>query len=138
MSECGEENMKRIGWMIVVTLCFVLVPMSVTLGSTVAASGQLIAQPNKVSDPDVGVQPKLSDLWLEDRFSPVQTHTPHFHANGTHQCQSKTSIGHTCEVEGEFTDCDEAYQKLKMNDCCSHTKEGGASSGFTMGSCMPR
>jgi hypothetical protein len=65
-------------------------------------------------------------------------HTPHFHAKGTHQCQSKTSIGHTCVVEGEFLDCDEAYHKLKMDDCCGQTKEGGASSGFTLDSCVPQ
>lgn len=54
-----------------------------------------------------------------------EPHTPHFSAKGTHQCQSKTAIGHTCEVEGEFTDCDEAYQELKMEACCSTTKDEG-------------
>lgn len=63
--------------------------------------------------------------------------TPSFHAKGTHMCQSKTSIGHECVVEGDFNDCDEAYHKLKMQDCCSTTKEGGASSGFTLNSCVP-
>jgi hypothetical protein len=63
--------------------------------------------------------------------------TPTFHAKGTHMCQSKTSIGHECIVEGDFNDCDEAYQKLKMQDCCSKTKDGGASSGFTLNSCIP-
>ena len=68
----------------------------------------------------------------------VTQETPHFHAKGTHKCQSTTSIGHTCEVEGESVDCNEAYYKLKMQDCCSQTKEGGSSIGFAIDSCVPQ
>jgi hypothetical protein len=67
-----------------------------------------------------------------------QQNTPTFHAKGTHTCQSKTSIGHECVVEGDFNDCDEAYHKLKMQDCCSSTKEGGATSGFVLNYCYPK
>ena len=68
----------------------------------------------------------------------TQQNTPTFHAKGTHTCQSSTSIGHECIVEGDFNDCDEAYHKLKMQDCCSSTKEGGASSGFVLNYCYPK
>lgn len=70
-------------------------------------------------------------------FAAAFQETPHFRAGGTHQCQSSTSIGHKCKVEGEFHDCDEAYRKLKMEDCCGNTKEGGGSIGFTLDYCSP-
>jgi hypothetical protein len=56
-------------------------------------------------------------------------------AYGTHQCQSQTSIGHTCQVSSLVTDCAEAYAVLKRQDCCGSTKEGGVSIGFTLGNC---
>ena len=68
----------------------------------------------------------------------AQQNTPSFYAKGTHQCQSKTSIGHTCKVDGYFNDCDEAFRKLKMQDCCPNSKYGGNSTDFTLDSCTPR
>ena len=77
--------------------------------------------------------------------------TTSFYATGTHQCQSQSDIGHTCEVSGiDFNDCDEALFKLKADDCCPSTlkcspkpdgtkecRYGGTSIGFTMGLCVP-
>jgi hypothetical protein len=64
--------------------------------------------------------------------------TPQFHARGTHQCQSKTDIGHKCKVEGwSYHDCDQAFHELQQDDCCPSTKEGGGSIGFTLDFCSP-
>jgi hypothetical protein len=61
-----------------------------------------------------------------------------FRADGTHTCQSKESIGHTCQSWGtQFNSCDEAAVKLKADDCCPRTKEKGSSIKFTMGKCTP-
>ena len=49
---------------------------------------------------------------------------------------SKTSIGHTCEVFGLFSDANEGHFSLKNDNCCAHTSEGGGSVGFFMTSCM--
>src|SRR2546426_5567633 len=59
-----------------------------------------------------------------------------FRASGTHKCQSRTALGHSCtSFDTNFTSCDEAAQKLKLQDCCGKTKEGGASIEFVMGGC---
>lgn len=60
---------------------------------------------------------------------------PH-RANGEHQCQSVTSLGHKCETLGvNFTDCHHAFMKLKQDDCCSSTRHGGVSIGFKLTYC---
>ena len=71
-------------------------------------------------------------------------------ASGTHQCQSHTDIGHTCQVIGTAGNCDQVAESLKLDDCCSLTeictfdndgnrvcKLGGSSIGFTMDYCIP-
>ena len=46
-----------------------------------------------------------------------------YRAEGEHQCQSDQSIGHACKNLGvNFTDCNQAYSKLKMEDCCSGSR----------------
>lgn len=62
---------------------------------------------------------------------------PQLHkAEGEHQCQSPESIGHTCKNLGVgFTDCNQAFYKLKMEDCCSGSKYGGSSIGFKVLKC---
>lgn len=63
--------------------------------------------------------------------------TPQLHkAEGEHTCQSRESIGHTCKNIGVgFTDCNQAFFKLKMEDCCSGSKYGGNSIGFKILKC---
>jgi len=73
-----------------------------------------------------------------------------YNAAGNHQCQSQHNIGHTCQVQGfDYSDCNEAMIKLKMDDCCRRTQVcgpdyqtgkikcelGGTSIGFTPGYC---
>ena len=67
-----------------------------------------------------------------------------FRANGEHKCQSSTDIGHTCMNFGtNYTSCDEAYFKLKREDCCPATQKrvdgklrfGGTSIDFHVNSC---
>ena len=61
-----------------------------------------------------------------------------FRATGEHQCQSRSSIGHKCEVSGNrFHDCKDAYFSLKNEDCCGSTEGGGTSIDFKMGVCSP-
>src|SRR5262245_42185240 len=68
---------------------------------------------------------------------PKGTHVM-FRASGTHKCQSRSSIGHTCDVSGmKFHDCKEAYFSLKNEDCCPESEYGGHSIEFTMGPCGP-
>jgi len=62
--------------------------------------------------------------------------SPNFRATGKHQCQSATSIGHWCTTFGvNFSDCTEAHVKLKMQDCCHHTPQGGISIFYQPVSC---
>lgn len=63
--------------------------------------------------------------------------TPQLHkAEGEHTCQSRESIGHACKNLGVgFTDCNQAFFKLKMEDCCSGSKYGGSSIGFKITKC---
>ena len=89
-------------------------------------------------------------------FTYSQQNTPSFRAEGEHQCQSPTDIGHMCKTFGvNFNDCLEAAASLKGQDCCSSTLEctdlngdfdtidpgeckfGGRTIGFTMGICSP-
>ena len=59
-----------------------------------------------------------------------------YRAEGEHQCQSSDSIGHTCKNLGvNFTDCNQAFLKLKRDDCCSGSKYGGTSIGFKVTKC---
>lgn len=58
-------------------------------------------------------------------------------AQGTHQCQSASSIGHSCSVGGYFANCLEAQLSLGSNDCCAATPNRGTSIGFSMNSCTP-
>lgn len=62
---------------------------------------------------------------------------PQLHkAEGEHTCQSRESIGHTCKNLGVgFTDCNQAFFKLKMEDCCSGSTYGGNSIGFKLQKC---
>lgn len=78
--------------------------------------------------------------------------TPGFSASGDHICWSDTDAGHSCHVwDVGFDDCNQAYFKLKANDCCPSTRIcttdpqtgtqkctlGGTSIGFTLSSCLP-
>jgi hypothetical protein len=57
-------------------------------------------------------------------------------AVGEHTCQSRGSIGHKCTVRGNtFTDCNQATYRLRREDCCPRTRDGGNSIGFSMRSC---
>lgn len=59
-----------------------------------------------------------------------------YRAEGEHQCQSNTSLGHTCKNLGvNFTDCNQAHFKLKLEDCCSGSRWGGNSIGFKITKC---
>lgn len=59
-----------------------------------------------------------------------------YRAEGEHQCQSQASIGHTCKNLGvNFTDCNQAHFKLKLEDCCSGSRWGGNSIGFKVTKC---
>lgn len=62
---------------------------------------------------------------------------PQLHkAEGEHQCQSREAMGHTCKNLGVgFTDCNQAFYKLKMEDCCSGSKYGGSTIGFKLTKC---
>jgi hypothetical protein len=59
-----------------------------------------------------------------------------YRAEGEHQCQSAQSIGHTCKNLGvNFTDCNNAFFKLKQDDCCSGSEYGGNSISFKVTKC---
>ena len=59
-----------------------------------------------------------------------------YRAEGEHQCQSRESIGHTCKILGvNFTDCNQAFFKLKRDDCCSGSEFGGSSIQFKITKC---
>jgi|SRR5687767_3111185 len=73
-----------------------------------------------------------------------------FRAEGRHQCQSRTDLGHKCSVFGTgYTDCTQARAKLQMEDCCAATRKckkdpksgkedcrlGGSSIGFEILKC---
>jgi hypothetical protein len=59
-----------------------------------------------------------------------------YRAEGEHQCQSAQSIGHTCKTLGvNFTDCNNAFFKLKQDDCCSGSRYGGNSINFKVTKC---
>jgi hypothetical protein len=59
-----------------------------------------------------------------------------YRAEGEHQCQSSQSIGHTCKNLGvSFTDCNQAFFKLKLEDCCSGSRYGGSSIDFKLTKC---
>jgi hypothetical protein len=60
-----------------------------------------------------------------------------FYAKGTHTCQSRTRLGHKCEVRGQYTSCHDAGNSLKLDDCCANTKEGGTSIKFSLDACSP-
>lgn len=64
---------------------------------------------------------------------------PRLHkAEGEHQCQSNSSIGHTCKNLGiNFTDCNHAFYRLKADDCCSGSEYGGKSINFKVVKCSP-
>jgi hypothetical protein len=64
--------------------------------------------------------------------------TPSFFGKGTHQCQSRTSIGHKCESSGfAYVDCIAAFNALKADDCCPRTPDEGVSIDFMMNYCLP-
>jgi len=59
-----------------------------------------------------------------------------YRAEGEHQCQSHSSLGHRCETVGiNFTDCNNAFLKLQRQDCCGTSRYGGVSIGFRMTRC---
>ncbi len=59
-----------------------------------------------------------------------------YRGEGEHQCQSRESIGHTCKNLGvNFTDCNQAFFKLKLEDCCSGSKYGGTTINFKLLKC---
>jgi hypothetical protein len=59
-----------------------------------------------------------------------------YRGEGEHQCQSSQSIGHTCKNLGvNFTDCNHAFFRLKMEDCCKGSDGGGRSISFKLTKC---
>jgi hypothetical protein len=91
----------------------------------------------------------LSSIQVEEQ-SVTQQNIRLFKADGQHQCQSKTDLGHKCSVFGtEYTDCTQAAAKLKSQDCCPATRRcnkdaktgketcslGGTSIGFELLHC---
>jgi hypothetical protein len=59
-----------------------------------------------------------------------------YRAEGEHQCQSSSSIGHSCKNLGvNFTDCHQAALKLKRDDCCRGSTFGGLSLNFKLTKC---
>ena len=48
----------------------------------------------------------------------------------TISCWSETSIGHTCEVAGNYLTADEAHFKLEQINCCVDTAGGGRPNGY--------
>ena len=49
------------------------------------------------------------------------------HCTGRHQCWTTQRIGHWCRVEGrDFLDRQEAYFRLKQDDCCKYYVWEGA------------
>ena len=93
----------------------------------------------RVSFPSDGAAEQFfAKLEEEGRYLGVESATPSFLAGGTHQCQSRTSLGHTCQVSGAaYTDCNQAYFSLRAQDCCPATPSGGTSIGFWVDYCVP-
>lgn len=59
-----------------------------------------------------------------------------YRAEGEHLCQSRDSLGHKCKVLGvNFTDCTQAFFKLKSEGCCSGSEYGGVSIEFKLTKC---
>lgn len=59
-----------------------------------------------------------------------------YRGEGEHQCQSSQSLGHSCKNLGvNFTDCNHAFFRLKMEDCCKGSEYGGRSIGFKLTKC---
>ncbi len=59
-----------------------------------------------------------------------------YRGEGKHVCQSKESIGHTCQNLGvNFTDCNHAFFSLKRDDCCAGSQYGGNSIEFKLTKC---
>lgn len=59
-----------------------------------------------------------------------------YRAEGLHTCQSSTALGHQCKNLGvNLTDCNQAFFKLKAEDCCSGSLYGGNSIGFKLTKC---
>ncbi|MCM2351825.1 MAG: hypothetical protein NDI69_17555 [Bacteriovoracaceae bacterium] len=72
---------------------------------------------------------------MTDEYYRDASAQPH-KAEGEHMCQSHTSIGHTCKNLGvNFMDCNQAFFKLKQEDCCSGSTYGGVSIGFKIKEC---
>jgi hypothetical protein len=82
-------------------------------------------------------RPSLVDYALElSNEEYYQVNPRLYRGEGEHQCQSLSSIGHTCRNLGvNFTDCNQAALKLKRDDCCSGSLYGGNSIGFKMVKC---
>jgi hypothetical protein len=72
---------------------------------------------------------------MSEEFYRDNSAQPH-KAEGEHMCQSHSSIGHTCKNLGvNFMDCNQAFFKLKQEDCCSGSSDGGVSIGFKIKKC---
>jgi hypothetical protein len=83
------------------------------------------------------VSPVASDTAMP-RGAAARADTPSFFGTGEHTCQSASSIGHRCPVEGwGFVDCDVAYYSLMRQDCCPTSEHGGGSIGFRLLACGP-
>lgn len=83
------------------------------------------------------VQPlKSDDPRVEITADGYSFRTRLFRARGFHSCWSDKGIGHKCSVGGtDFTNCNEAYYRLKQRDCCSATRDKGKSVDFSLSSC---
>lgn len=115
--------MRSIGLVIILIILIVATPCPASA-----------SEPGCSNDP-LGLR-RTYDLRVGDIFkTPAQTQVRQVRAFGTHKCQSETSIGHSCQVTGLFTSCDEAFHVLKRQDCCPSTKEKGTSIEFRIVKC---
>jgi hypothetical protein len=81
-------------------------------------------------------EPVLIDYLSEMDDETYRLNPRLYRAEGEHQCQSARSIGHTCKNLGvNFTDCNNAFFKLKQDDCCSGSRYGGNSINFKVTKC---
>lgn len=74
--------------------------------------------------------------YAESDQAPVMKNAKPHKAEGRHLCQSEQSIGHSCRNIGiNYMDCNQAFYKLRMDDCCSGSKYGGTSIHFELLKC---
>ncbi len=68
-------------------------------------------------------------------FTPA--HAQVYSASGTHECGEAAGGRGGCVVGGLYKDCNEAARDLQKRDCCPHSREGGRSTRFIFGYCIP-